>query len=33
MDEIGVFTLHMSSENDDDPSTKWERRRAVRLFR
>jgi hypothetical protein len=29
MDEIGVFTLYMSNEGDDDPSTKWERRRAV----
>ena len=29
MDEIGVFTLQKSDESDDEPSTKWERRRAT----
>jgi hypothetical protein len=32
MDEIGVFTLQMSNAQDDSPSTKWERRRAVGRF-
>lgn len=31
MDEIGVFTLHMANNQDNDPSTKWERRRAVKM--